>query len=159
MTPQDQDPFERMKDEVFDQEKDSSNPVEEDHGSFDFDQPSESQSFQSRKVNNDSDWITGIHASPLIGYVIPMGWVLAPLVLWLAKKDELPAIDKHGRKVLNFQISMMIYMAIAGILSVILIGIPILIVLGIVQLVYTIIGTVKASQGEDFKYPWTIDIL
>ena len=42
-------------------------------------------------------------------YVFPLGNVIAPLVVWLMKKDQMPFVDDQGKEAINFQISMVIY--------------------------------------------------
>jgi hypothetical protein len=79
--------------------------------------------------------------------------VLAPLIIWLIKKDESSFIDYHGREYFNFVISYFIYSVIAGILSIIIIGIFILWVLGIAYLIFSIIAAVKAYEGNEYKFP------
>ena len=75
------------------------------------------------------------------------------------KKDEFPMVDVHGKAVINFQISITIWMIISGVLIILLIGIPLLIVLAILQVVFVIIGAIKADNGELYKYPLTIEFI
>ena len=93
----------------------------------------------------------------LIG--IPFGTVLGPLVVWLIKKDEHPFIDAQGKAALNFQISVLIYSIVGFLLIFVLIGIPILIALGIFDLIMVIVASVKASKGESPKYPLSIQFI
>ena len=87
---------------------------------------------------------------------IPFGNILGPLVIWLIKKDELPFVDDQGKESLNFQISMLIYGAGAGILSLILIGIPLLIAIGVFDIVVVIMAAVQANSGIRYRYPLCI---
>ena len=79
------------------------------------------------------------------------GHILGPLVVWLLKRGDSPEIDAHGKESLNFQISMLIYDAIAAILCIFLIGIPILIALWVANTVLVIIASVKASEGKFYQ--------
>ncbi len=81
---------------------------------------------------------------------------LAPLVIYLVKKDESAYVRQHAASSLNFQLTMMIAIFGAIILSFVLIGIPILIALGLANLVLVIIATIKASEAKTFQYPLTI---
>ncbi|MHC4819193.1 MAG: DUF4870 domain-containing protein, partial [Planctomycetota bacterium] len=90
---------------------------------------------------------------------IPFGNILGPLVIWLIKKDEMPFVDDQGKEVLNFQISLTIYAIISGILCLIFIGFLLLPAVLIFGIVMTIIGTIKASSGERYRYPFTIRFL
>jgi len=96
------------------------------------------------------------HLLVFSGYVFPFGHVIGPLVLWLMKKDELPEVDYHGCEAVNFQISMTIYVFVAALLCLVLIGIPILIGLVIFDLVVIIIAAVKANDGKRYRYPLCI---
>jgi uncharacterized protein len=105
-------------------------------------------------------WCVLCHASALLGLFFHfLGHILGPLTVWLIKRGDSPEIDAHGKESLNFQISMLIYDAIAVILCVILIGIPILIALWVANTVLVIIASVKAGQGEFFRYPLTIRLI
>ena len=87
-------------------------------------------------------WILGLFFS-----------IIGPLIIWLIKRDESPFVDQAGKTVLNFNISYTIWIIVTALLSIILIGIPFLIAAGVMYLVFSIVGAVKANQGEDFT-PW-----
>ena len=72
------------------------------------------------------------------------------------KRDGSPEIDAYGKESLNFQLSMLIYDAVAVVLCIFLIGIPILIGLWILNTVLVIIASIKASEGQLYRYPFTI---
>jgi len=84
---------------------------------------------------------------------------IGPLVIWLVKKDEDSFVDDQGKEALNFQITIVIAMAVASLLTFICIGIPLLIAIPIVDLVFCIIASVKASSGVAYRYPLTIRFL
>jgi uncharacterized Tic20 family protein len=105
-------------------------------------------------------WCVLAHASALLGFVIP--WVfhiLGPLIVWLAKRDDSPEIDAHGKESLNFQISMLIYNVIAGLLCLILIGFVLLLVLHILNVVLVVVASIQASEGKLYRYPFTIRLI
>lgn len=100
------------------------------------------------------------HASALLGLFFHFfGHLLGPLLVWLIKRDLSAEIDANGKESLNFQISMLLYDVIAGILCIVLIGIPILIALWVLNTVLVIIASVKTSNGEFYRYPLTIRFL
>lgn len=100
------------------------------------------------------------HASALLGLFLHfLGHLLGPLIVWLVKRGDSPEIDAHGKESLNFQLSMLIYDAIAAILCIILIGIPILIALWVMNTVFVIIASIRASEGKFYRYPITIRFL
>ena len=88
------------------------------------------------------------HASALLGLFLHfLGHLLGPLIVWLMKRGDSPEIDAYGKESLNFQLSMLIYDAIAGILCIVLIGIPILIALWVLNTVLVIIA-IAVSAGS-----------
>ncbi|MFD0590528.1 DUF4870 domain-containing protein [Paenibacillus sp. GCM10027627] len=96
------------------------------------------------------------HLISLSGFIVPFGWVLGPLVIWLIKKDRSPYVDAHGKESLNFQISFLIYSIVAGILCLIVIGFVLLAIIGILWIIFVILASVKANQGVLYRYPLTI---
>jgi uncharacterized protein len=105
-------------------------------------------------------WSVLCHASALLGLFFHFfGHLLGPLIVWLIKRDASPEIDANGKESLNFQLSMLIYDIVAGILCLVLIGIPILIALWVLNTVFVIIASVKTSNGEFYRYPFTIRFL
>ncbi|MBC7187144.1 MAG: DUF4870 domain-containing protein [Calditrichaeota bacterium] len=108
---------------------------------------------------DERTWALFCHIGALAGFVFPFGHIIAPLVIWLIKKEELPLVDDQGKESLNFQISLTIYVVAAGILSIVLIGIPLLIALGVFWLVEVIIAAVRANEGERFRYPLNLRLI
>ena len=115
------------------------------------------------KPSSSSDtrtWCVLCHASALLGLFSHfIGHLLGPLIVWLIKRGDSPEIDAYGKESLNFQISMLIYDAVAAILCIVFIGIPILIALWILNTVFVIIASVKASEGQFYRYPLTIRLI
>ena len=102
-------------------------------------------------------WNVLCHATALAGFFVPWaGHILGPLIIWLAKRRDSPEIDEHGKESLNFQISMLIYNVIAGVLCLVLIGFVILGILHILNLVLVIVASIQASEGKFYRYPLTI---
>ena len=105
-------------------------------------------------------WCVACHLSALAGFVIPgLGHILGPLIVWLIKRGDAAEIDAHGKEALNFQISMLIYNLVAGLLCLVLIGFALLAVLHILNVVFVIIASLKASEGHMYRYPLTIRLL
>ncbi|QDV72081.1 DUF4870 domain-containing protein [Botrimarina mediterranea] len=104
----------------------------------------------------DMTWPILLHLSLFAGYVVPLAGFIAPLVIWLTMKDESPEIDAHGRVVVNWIITSVIWWAIALALCLVFIGIPLVIFLGAISVIFPIIGAVKASNGQLWKYPTSI---
>ena len=105
-------------------------------------------------------WNVLCHATALAGFFVPWaGHILGPLIVWLAKRSDSPEIDEHGKESLNFQISMLIYNVIAGVLCLVLIGFVILAILHILNLVLVIVASIQASDGKFYRYPITIRLI
>jgi uncharacterized protein len=114
----------------------------------------------STSSSNLRMWNVLCHATALAGFFVPWaGHILGPLIVWLAKRNDSPEIDEHGKESLNFQISMLIYNVIAGVLCLVLIGFVILAILHILNLVLVIIGSIKASEGKFYRYPLAIRLI
>lgn len=96
------------------------------------------------------------HLLALSGFIIPLGNIIGPLVMWLIKKDQSYFVDMHGKESLNFQISITIYSIVSALLIFILIGIVTSIILFIFWLAMTIIASIRASEGNGYRYPLTI---
>lgn len=105
---------------------------------------------------NERTWCMLIHFSIFAGYVAPVAGLIVPIILWQIKKEEFPSVDAHGKMVLNFILSVMLYAVIGFLLTFVLIGIPLLFALSIVSIVFPIIGGIKANAGELWQYPLVI---
>jgi uncharacterized Tic20 family protein len=90
---------------------------------------------------------------------VAMANLIAPLVIWLIKKDTMPFVDEHGKESLNFQITLLIAYAIAGVLVCLGIGIVVIGVLVILQIVFPLIAGIAAYDGRPYKYPMTIRMI
>jgi len=104
-------------------------------------------------TSEEKTWAAGCHLSAFAGFCTGVGFVLGPLIVWLLKKDSSKFIDDQGKEAFNFQLTMFILVIVSCFLIIVLIGIPMLIVLAVLNLVFTIIAGVKASEGVNYRYP------
>jgi hypothetical protein len=102
----------------------------------------------------EKQWALFAHLSALIGYIIPFGSIIGPLVIWQIKKNEMPFVDDQGKEALNFQITVAIIAIICLVLVLILIGILLLWALAIANLVFIIIAALAANNGQAYRYPF-----
>ncbi|MBQ4804605.1 DUF4870 domain-containing protein [Aquimarina sp. MMG015] len=111
-------------------------------------------------MRQDRSLLVITHLSQLLDLVTGFGGFVVPLILWLTQREQVLAMDNHGKSIMNFQISMFIY-AIVCIPLILLFGVGILglIVIGILCLVFPIINAIKASNGEEPSYPLSMDII
>jgi len=84
-------------------------------------------------------------------------WVIGPLIVYVVADDEFT--KDNARNALNWQISLTIYSIVSGILTIVLIGIVMLAVLGLLNIVFCVMAAVKASDGETWEYPITINLM
>lgn len=112
-------------------------------------------------------WNMLCHLSALAGLVgIPFGNILGPLLVWQIKKNEYPSVEIHGKAALNFQITVTLAMFagafVALTLSFFCVGyllFPLVLLIGLAGLAFAIIAGIKANNGEDFKYPYSIEFV
>jgi uncharacterized Tic20 family protein len=104
-------------------------------------------------------WGMLCHLSALSGFIIPFGNIVGPLIVYSMKKDEYAFVADQGKESLNFQISILIYLAISGIAVLLLVGILLLMVVGLAALILTVIASVRANDGEYYRYPLTIQFI
>lgn len=88
-----------------------------------------------------------------------IGSFIAPLIIYLLKKDESPYVKEHALESLNFQITMIILYIISGILIIVLIGVLLIWALSIINLILIIIATIKASEDKLYKYPFNFRLI
>jgi hypothetical protein len=113
----------------------------------------------AKKKEDERTWAMLCHLSAFSMFVIPFGNIIGPLVFWLIKKEEYKLVADQGKESLNFQISMTLYLMIAGIFSLILVGIPFLIGLAIFDIVAIILAAVEANKGKKYRYPLSIKFI
>jgi hypothetical protein len=88
-----------------------------------------------------------------------IGGFIAPLIIYLVKKDDSPFATAHAKESLNFQLTMLIAYIVSFILMIILIGVLLMVLIGIANLVLIIIASIKASEGKFYKYPFSIKFI
>lgn len=101
-------------------------------------------------------WATLLHLSLLAGLIVPLGGLVVPVVIYLVKKDDVPGLEPHWHVVVNWLLSAIIYAVISIILLVLFIGIFLIWALGLLALIFPIVGAIKANDGEVWAYPLSI---
>ena len=97
---------------------------------------------------------------------LPLGSIIGPLIVWQIKKNEIPSVDVHGKAALNFQLTVTLAVFVgffaAFILSFLCIGYLLFPVVGLIALaglIFPIIAGIKANNGEDYKYPYSFELV
>jgi uncharacterized Tic20 family protein len=104
-------------------------------------------------------WGMLCHLAALLGFIGPLLNILGPFVVWLLKKNEFSFVDEQGKESMNFQISMTLLTLLAALLIVVKIGIVLLFAVGIVDVIFVVIASVKTSNGERYQYPFKIRLI
>lgn len=104
----------------------------------------------------ENTYLMLMHLTQFAGAIVPLAGFIVPILMWTTNKDTNTNVDRHGKNILNAMISYAIY---AVVLCITVIGIPIAAILGVAYAVFVVIATVKANNGEYWKYPLTIQII
>jgi uncharacterized Tic20 family protein len=104
---------------------------------------------------SDKIWSILSHLSIFLG----VGFIILPLVVFLAMKGESGYVTSNAREALNFHISILIYAICSVPLAFCFIGGPLAILIGIASLILAIVAAVKASDGQCFRYPLTLRLV
>ncbi|WP_462180971.1 DUF4870 domain-containing protein [Pseudoalteromonas gelatinilytica] len=104
-------------------------------------------------------WAMFCHLSALAGLLFPFGSVIGPLIVWLVKKEEMPLVAEHGRKSLNFQLTMMIAYIVCFMLMFVVVGVILLPLVALFSLIMVVISAIKANDGKEVKYPMAIEFI
>jgi uncharacterized Tic20 family protein len=123
----------------------------------------ERQQQSARPAFNEKQYVIFMHLSQLLMFVGVPNFV-APLIMWLVKKDQSKAVDDHGKEILNFSITMflLVVLSIAFFLTIvgIVLAVPLLIFVLFVSVVLPIVAAVKVSNGKTHvRYPFTYRFL
>ncbi|MBP0905801.1 DUF4870 domain-containing protein [Mariniflexile gromovii] len=105
-------------------------------------------------MREDNQLLVITHLSQLVTLATGFGSLLVPLIIWITQKDKVYQMDAHGKNILNFQLSLIVYFIIC-IPLILLLGLGLLgfIVLGIISIIFPIINAIKTSNGEIPTYP------
>jgi uncharacterized Tic20 family protein len=110
---------------------------------------------------DERNWAMLCHLSAFAGYlvVIPFAAIIGPLVVWLLKRHVSSFVDENGKESVNFQITVSIAYLVIVLFITWLVAIVMLSILGIWNIVFVILASIKASNGEQFRYPLTLRLV
>ncbi len=115
-------------------------------------------------TSEERNWALAAHVGVFVAIWVAMGF-LAPLIIMLVKGNDSAYVRRHAVESLNFQISVLIYGVAAFVAALVTLGIglivivPVAIIAGIAYLILIILATIKAANGEDYRYPLTIRLV
>ena len=104
-------------------------------------------------TGDERTWGMLAHLSALLGMIVPFGNVIAPFLIWRARRDQSAFVGEHAREALNFNLSVLLGVAVCYILTWLLIGLLLLAVLVIVWFALSLRAAVRASEGYVYRYP------
>ena len=108
----------------------------------------------------DSSLLVITHLSQLLYYITGFGGLVVPLIIWLTQRDRVEDMDEHGKSIINFQLSLIIYF-IVSIPLILFFGLGLLTMLftGIVGFIMPIVNAVRANNGQLPSYFATLRII
>lgn len=108
-------------------------------------------------VRADRNLLVMTHLSQYLDFVTGFGGLIVPLVIWLTTKDSVIGMDEHGKSIINFQLTLILYLVI-GIPGILLFGLGIVLLLfaGLLSIIMPAVNAIKASKGESPSYFGTI---
>ncbi|MHA7943690.1 DUF4870 domain-containing protein [Formosa sp. 3Alg 14/1] len=111
-------------------------------------------------MREDKQLLILTHLSQLATLALGFGSLIIPLVLWLMQKDKVVGMDAEGKKIINFQISLVIYFIICIPLILLLgLGFVGFLILGVLSIIFPILNAIKVSNGEPSTYPLSLHFI
>ncbi len=104
---------------------------------------------------DERTWAGAAHWSALIASLVVLAF-LGPLVVLLVKGNDSPFVRRQAVESLNFQLTILVAALISFALVFVVVGFLMLPLVGLAWLVFTVIGAVRASSGEDYRYPFSL---
>lgn len=114
---------------------------------------------QPTPEKDERTWGMLCHLSAFAGFIVPFGNIIAPLIIWLIKKDEMSFVNDQGKESINFQITMFIAFIISGLLMFVLIGFLLVFIVAIFDIIMIIIASIKANEGVYYRYPYSLRLI
>jgi uncharacterized Tic20 family protein len=111
-------------------------------------------------MRKDNQLLVITHLSQLITLAIGFGSLIVPLILWATQKEKVFNMDEHGKNIVNFQLSLIIYFIVC-IPLIIFFGLGLLgfVFLGIISVIFPVVNAIKASRGEVATYPLSLKFI
>ncbi|WP_309615690.1 DUF4870 domain-containing protein [Salinibacterium sp.] len=100
----------------------------------------------------DRQWASFAHLGGILGF-------LPSLIIWLVFKDRGAFTNTEAKEALNFQITIAAAYIIGSILTVVVIGFLIMAAAGIVAVIFSIMGFLKAKDGIAYRYPFALRLI
>lgn len=114
-----------------------------------------------KEENMQAKWLLLLHGTPILGLVLPLCNILFPLFLWIHKREDNKIYDTHGRKVINFQISMTLLYIISFITLLTIEGWGFLFFIAVIpfSIIISVFNILKALKSNTCYYPLSFPVL
>jgi uncharacterized protein len=123
-------------------------------------EPSPSPASGTVPTDNERTWAMLAHLAALCGLVLPVfGNALATWLVWLSKRDESAFVASQAREAVNFNLTVSLAAILCSLLMLVFVGFLLGTALFVAWLVLTLIAAVKASEGEDYRYPFSLHFI
>jgi uncharacterized Tic20 family protein len=109
--------------------------------------------------SDERTWAILAHASAFAGFFVPFGNILAPLLVWLIKREESEFVDANGKQALNFQMTWTVIIVFALFSLVVGVGLVLVPIVALAWVILVVLATVRASENEVYDYPLTVDLV
>jgi len=115
-------------------------------------------------ATSEETWGLLIHLSTLVGYTglaFLGASVVAPLIIWILKKDGSAVLDEHGKEAINFNITVLIWTAALFVFGFLTLGFGFFLfpILGLYHVGFSVYAAVQANEGRSYRYPMTLRLI
>lgn len=104
-------------------------------------------------------WGMLVHLSAFALFFTGIGYLLAPLVIWLLKRNDSSFVDEQGKEALNFQLTSTAYFVATIALSFIFNMFILLFLVLIAWMVAVTQASQAANEGRAYRYPITLRLI
>ena len=111
-------------------------------------------------TENERTWGMLAHLAGFGGLVMPLiGNVVLPLLIWHSWRDRSAFVGEQALESLNFNISVSLGALVCGALVVVFVGLLLGTALFVAWLALTLIAAIKASEGVNYHYPFSLRLV
>ncbi len=113
----------------------------------------------------ERNWALAAHLSTFTFFFSGIGMLLGPLIVWLVKRDQSPFVAAHAREALNFNITVLIAATVLVVFTLGTLGLgiilawPAAVALFIAWIALPIMAAIRASEGREYRYPFTLRLV
>lgn len=121
--------------------------------------PDPDPTFPTTISKEQRHWAMLAHLSGLLAFISIIGGIVAPFILWQLRKRDMNFAADQAREALNFQITVLLIGIVCFVLKIILIGFALMFVLAILDIIFIVIASTRASEGIAYRYPFNLRLV